>query len=153
MQIQKCSCVNISAGRDFVAFLELLVGFSTQFFSRKNILKTSLVDSNLVNKYLSVYIYICIYIYIYKVKLYSIFIYRFDSCLLFIFVTYCFLSLSYPPSLPLSPFFFQSSLFQTLNSHSEESKGKQSAFIKVSKWNPFCQKDAFTITDSTLIRF
>ena len=76
-----------------------------------------------------------------KVKFYSIFIYRFDSCLLITFITYSFLSLSYPPSL------------QTLNSHSEESKGKQSEFTKASNWNAFCQNDAFTITDCTLIRF
>lgn len=65
-----------------------------------------------------------------------------------LFLPFSFLS----PSLPLSPS-FGLPFFQTLNSHSEESKGKQSAFIKASNWNPFCQNDAYTITDFTLIRF
>lgn len=68
-----------------------------------------------------------------------------------LFLPFSFLSPISPSlSLFLSVFLL---FFQTLNSHSEESKGKQSEFTKASNWNAFCQNDAFTITDCTLIRF
>lgn len=81
------------------------------------------------------------------------FTYKFYSYFL-ITISYSFLPSSISHSLSL---FFSVFLlcFQTLSSHNEDSKVMQSAslFNKASNWNSFCQNNAFTITDFTLIRF
>lgn len=116
---------------------------------RKSILKTSLVDS--ISVHMCLFVKNLIEKVQFYVYLYILFIFPYHNQLS---QSYSFLpsSISHSLSLFFSVFLL---FFQTLSSHNEDSKVMQSAslFNKASNWNSFCQNNAFTITDFTLIRF